>query len=169
MEDKGPQSKKLKFRITVTAFIFLVIFGILADILGATPFVNLVTTPISYAILFVWFWILGINFRKPTRWITALVTLGLEMFPLTSWIPAITLGIIITCISATIEDIAKSDKRIEKVFKKEARNLLRERREAKKERPKSEREQKIEAGKKRKQNEAQIMSANESGDNQSGE
>lgn len=96
-----------KQRISATALLFLTLFAVIFDIIGFIPVVNWVSSPFAYLIFIAWFLILGVSFKKPTRWITGVVVFIIEMIPFISWLPGITVWVLTIAISAILEDRVK--------------------------------------------------------------
>jgi hypothetical protein len=86
----------------------MVIVALLFDLVGVVPVLNIVTEFIALLIFGLWFFFLGVGFMNPRRFATVLIATVIELIPIVSILPGLTVAVIITIVTVRSEDKLKS-------------------------------------------------------------
>ncbi len=95
---------KQKERITTTTAMLMVGLAIFFDILSIIPVVNWFTAIAAWLCFFIWFAVLEVRFMTIKRALPAIISFIVELVPILSIIPGLTLGIIVIIIMIKLED-----------------------------------------------------------------
>jgi len=100
--EKSPQDKK--YRVSRKAFIWMLIFAIILDLISLIPAINVITLGVGAVLFGIWWWKLGLGLINPKKVVTYGVTAIVEAIPIVSWLPGLTVGVIVIFIYSRIED-----------------------------------------------------------------
>ena len=91
-------------RINTLNAIGLISLAALLDIISLIPLINIAVDLLAMIIFGLWFYLLGVGFINPRRFITALAALIVEFIPILSGLPGFTVAVIATIVMVKSED-----------------------------------------------------------------
>ncbi len=103
-QENETSKKKVEYRITAVEFATMLIFGILFDLLGLIPFVNVAIIFFAQCLFALVFWANGVKILEKKKLVTFLAASVIEVIPLLSMLPGITLEVIIISVISRMED-----------------------------------------------------------------
>lgn len=82
----------------------LIVVALFFDLLSLIPVVNVLVSGLAVLLFGVWFYMLGVGFINPRRFVTAAITYLMETIPFISWLPSLTVAVTAIILMVKSED-----------------------------------------------------------------
>ncbi len=92
-------------KINGLSAIGLTVVALVFDILSLVPLLNIITGLVGWFIFSLWFFLLGFGLLEGRRLVTIMSSMIIEVVPLLSWLPTMTIGVIALILMVNLKGV----------------------------------------------------------------